>query len=454
MSTMRAARPLRVIKFGGSSVGSADGFIGSGKVVTSHLSSGTDVVCVLSAMFGVTNQLITAAKAAERNDLRGVEALRSSVFLLHQQASENLPLKSKTRQSLQEELQNVFKLYFDPTVKEVAGSRTCSLAHMDLISSIGERLSTIVMAAYLRDHGIIASEVATDNLLITTGEHGSGVPDMEETRKRLVPLVREKLQAGLVPCVTGFIGTSHAGKTTTLGRGGSDLTASTLANVLDAEEVILSKVEYEEQSNGWMGAWQPGWVGFVHHCDVSQTITTISYEEAAELAHFQRKVLHHGAVYPAMDKDIPIRVSNTLDYTHPGTLIIPSLKLQPRVCEVTTLLLSTYETSTKTEIASSGYDGDKSTRGLVVLVGLRVAQVYMVRQRISQALDTAKIKFSFANLNRETSLALVVDSTVMKQAAKIMHVTFVAQPVSKRWLIPSRHPVDEHVAAHTGAGWA
>jgi aspartokinase len=152
-----------------------------------------------------------------------------------------------------------------------------------------------------------------------------------------------------------------------------------------------------------------------------------------------------------MDKDIPIRVSNTLDYTHPGTLIIPSLKLQPRVCEVTTLLLSTYENTAKTEI---GFDGDKGTRGLVVLVGLRVAQVFMVRQRISQALDSAKITFSFANLNRETSLALVVDSTVMKQAAKIMHVTFVAQPVSKRWLIPSRHPVDVHVAAHTGAGWA
>ena len=152
----------------------------------------------------------------------------------------------------------MFKHKFDPAIDEISALQHCSSAHMDVVSSIGERLSNKIMASYLRDHGVPTADVPADNLLLTTSEHGGALPLLEETRSRMQPRIATELAHGNVPCVTGFIGSTLDGKTTTLGRGGfangchsqtvglkymhsSDLTAAVLANVLDAEEVILSK---------------------------------------------------------------------------------------------------------------------------------------------------------------------------------------------------------------------
>jgi aspartokinase len=130
------------------------------------------------------------------------------------------------------------------------------------------------------------------------------------------------LEAGVLPCVTGFIASDPAGNLTTLGRGGSDLTASIVGNATDATEVILSKVESEKDSKeGFMTAWKPGWIGIVHQNNPHLTIKNMSFEEAGELANLGRKVLHRHAVYPLLEKRIPIRICNTLDGNHPGTLI-------------------------------------------------------------------------------------------------------------------------------------
>ena len=221
------------------------------------------------------HQLIAAARAAEKRDLRLSDAVRSSIFLLHNEAAEELPLKSKSRVELREvrsydcfdqmltfpcqALKSIFHHKFDPAIDEIAALQHCSLENMDMVSSVGERLSNKIMATYLRDHGVAAVDIPTDGLLITTKEHGGALPLLPETRQRVHPRVQSELAKLHVPCFTGFIGTTLEGKTTTLGRGGSahlvlshqnisfhddssDLTAAVLANVLDAEEVILSKV--------------------------------------------------------------------------------------------------------------------------------------------------------------------------------------------------------------------
>ena len=147
---------------------------------------------------------------------------------------------------------------------QIASAGQCSAAHLDIVSGVGERLSNKIMGSYLRDHGIGATDLAADGLIMTTGEHGAALPLLPQTTERVHPIITSILSRGEVPCLTGFIGTAPDGSITTLGRGGSDLTAAVLANVLDAEEVILSKVEYREKQNGWMDMWLPGWIGFVH----------------------------------------------------------------------------------------------------------------------------------------------------------------------------------------------
>mgnify|MGYP006129978633 CR=1 FL=1 len=106
-----------------------------------------------------------------------------------------------------------------------------------------------------------------------------------------------------------------------MGRGGTDLTAAVLGHALDADEINLYKVEYTTTQKGWLKTWEPGWIGVVHDAEPDQTITTMSYRDAAQLAHFGKKVLHPSTVHPAVEKQIPIFVRNNVDPGHPGTQI-------------------------------------------------------------------------------------------------------------------------------------
>jgi len=136
-----------------------------------------------------------------------------------------------------------------------------------------------------------------------------------------------------LPCVTGFIGADRFGTVTTLGRGGSDLSAAVIGNVLDADEVTMYKVESTAAEDGTLAAWKSGWIGIIPKGSAStETIPFMSYEEATHL----KKVLHPATCYPLMEKEIPIRVGNTLEYLHPVTLISnktsSNVPLQRYVC--------------------------------------------------------------------------------------------------------------------------
>jgi len=165
----------------------------------------------------------------------------------------------------------------------------------------------------------VASEyVLAADILLTDGVAGGATPDLELTKpvmlERLVPL----LQNGVLPCVTGFIGADRFKTITTLGRGGSDLSAAVIGHVLDADEVTMFKVESAAAEDGTMVSWKPGWIGIVPKGGApSDTVPFMSYEEATHL----KKVLHPATCYPLMEKEIPMRVGNTLEFLHPGTLI-------------------------------------------------------------------------------------------------------------------------------------
>ena len=131
----------------------------------------------------------------------------------------------------------------------------------DRISSVGERWSSKLMSSYMTDIGYDAPFVSSDQLIVTDGCSGNARPILDATRARVQEVLVPLLQRGGLPVITGFFGASETGKLTTLGRGGSDLSAAVLGYCIDADEVSLWKVEHTTRADGWMDQWTSGWEG-------------------------------------------------------------------------------------------------------------------------------------------------------------------------------------------------
>jgi len=310
---------LRVVKFGGSSVGNADAFKAVGGILKHYRKRRKDtVVAVFSAMMSVTNRLLSATEAAARRDMNQVTLAKDFLFNMHRKTVFELNLNVEARSDILDWLDHSMNEELMGACVKVAELGVCTGEKSDFISSMGERWSTAIMTKYLEHNGVASEYVLASDLLITDGVAGGATPDLELTKpvmlERLVPL----LQHGVLPCVTGFIGADRFKTVTTLGRGGSDLSAAVIGNVLDADEVIMYKVESATAEDGTMASWKPGWIGIVPKGGApTDTVPFMSYEEATHL----KKVLHPATCYPLMEKDIPIRVGNTLEFLHPGTLI-------------------------------------------------------------------------------------------------------------------------------------
>ena len=181
-----------------------------------------------------------------------------------------------------------------------------------MISGTGERLSAPLLAAVLRANGVAAEWVDAAEIVVTDDNFGNADPLIEPTTVHVKSRLQPLLNGGVVPVITGFIGATKDGISTTLGRGGSDYSAAILGAALHADEVqIWTDV------NGIMTA-DPRVV------PTARTIPEISYIEAAELAFYGAKVLHPKTILPAVERDIPILVLNTFEPDHSGTLVVKS----------------------------------------------------------------------------------------------------------------------------------
>ncbi len=298
-----------VLKFGGTSVGDARCFEQVADIVLRAREAHGQVVVVVSAMSGVTDALLDAARAAARGDedawTRTLQALREKhMEVLHRLVPEG-PLRQGTATRLQGLLAQAGGWF-----EEVQAAAKLDPQMLDLVGSLGERLSAPLLAAVLRSRGCPAEAVEATEVIVTDDNFRSANPFMAETearaRERLLPLVRE----GVVPVVTGFIGATPDGRVTTLGRGGSDYTAGILGACLDADEVqIWTDVD------GILTA-DPRIV------PDARPLRELSYTEAAELCYFGAKVLHPKTILPTVERDIPVRVLNTFNPTAPGSRIV------------------------------------------------------------------------------------------------------------------------------------
>jgi len=299
-----------VMKFGGTSVGSADAIRRVAEIVAESRRE-HEVVVVVSAMnapdLRTTDTLIAAARAAAQGDGDATALVVPRLLDLHMRAAAALTSAEECAR-LEPELRAMLD-YMSDLSRSIAVLGELTPRALDLFSGLGERLNARLIAATLRSAGLPAEAVDASALIITDERYGSAAPLLEETRthsrERLLPMLTQ----GVVPVVTGFIGATRAGVPTTLGRGGSDYSCAILGAVLDADEVWFWK-----EVDGVLTA-NPKLV------PEARTLPRLSYSEMAELAYYGANVLHPKTVLPLVQRHIPIRIRNTFNPGHPGTLI-------------------------------------------------------------------------------------------------------------------------------------
>ena len=287
-----------VMKFGGTSVESAQAITRVAGIVRARLDR--KPVVVVSAMGKTTNKLLAIAADAVAGELRPALDKLSELREFHLRESSGLDVNDIVEAHFED---------LDALVRGLAVMRELTPRATDAISAYGERISSLIVAAHLRRCGIDAAHVDSRSVIVTDRRHTQAAPLFEETNRRLRETLAPMLDH-LVPVMGGFIGATEDGVTTTLGRGGSDYTASIVGAGIGAEEIqIWTDVDGMLTADPTI---LPG----------AYRVKVCSFTEAAELAYFGAKVLHPATVLPAIEKNIPVRILNSRRPEVEGTLIV------------------------------------------------------------------------------------------------------------------------------------
>jgi aspartate kinase len=298
---------MLVMKFGGTSVGTAERIRAVAGLVT-EAAAREPVVVVVSAVGGVTDILIAAAQDAAHR--RRLPALQRVIELQqrHAEIVAGLELPPDAGRLLDTELR-LLAVELENFIHSVGILGEVTRRTLDYISSLGERMSCRIVAAALRAVDCPAEAVDATEVIVTDSTFGNAFPLLDPTRDRATAVLTPLLERGMVPVVTGFIGADADGIVTTLGRGGSDYSAALLGCVLAAREIVIWT-----DVNGVMTA-NPRVVSD------ARTLPHLSYLEAAEMSYFGAKVLHPKTIAPAVEQGIPVRIRNTFAPDGPDTLI-------------------------------------------------------------------------------------------------------------------------------------
>ncbi len=376
-----------VMKFGGVSVKDGRRILHCANLVKRYARD-NEVVVVVSAMSGVTDSLIDVAyKCCYERSLGFIKSFIADLAKRHYEAVEvavkNRGIKSKvlsTIDNLIDELEKVL------TGISYLGELT--KRSEDYILSFGERLLAPIFSASLLSIGVDSVALTGgDAGIITDRNFGRAKPlpeSYEVIRSRLEPLIVIKRT---VPVVTGFIGATEDGVITTLGRGGSDLTATIIAAALDADEVWLWK-----EVDGIMTT-DPKIV------PEARVIPEISYQEAMELSHFGAKILHPKALGPVMVKKIPVRIKNTFNPDAEGTVIKEEAGSSEDIVKAVSLI----ERAGIINVSGAGFDFAE------------------IMAEVFRRLSEAKVNvIMVAQSSSELNLSIVVDEADVEKAAKAL----------------------------------
>jgi aspartokinase/homoserine dehydrogenase 1 len=295
-----------VMKFGGTSVGSAQAIQQVSKIACDAKADWQNVAIIVSAMGGVTDKLLNSARSAAEGDDSVLEKTASELREKHLNALQELaPSAVREREIIESLLAEFVSLCRAIHVLAEASPRA-----LDAIASLGERMSAPLVATTLNQAGIPAKAVDTREVVVTDDVYQSASPDMEATHQRAEQMIQPLFAAGQIPVITGFIGANRRGVVTTLGRGGSDFSGAIFGVVLDAQEV-------------WIWTDVSGVMSTDPRIEPSaHTLSEVTYKEISELAFYGAKVLHPKTIRPALEHGITLWVKNTFAPESASTRII------------------------------------------------------------------------------------------------------------------------------------
>jgi aspartate kinase len=360
-----------VMKFGGSSVANGKKIRNVAELIADNKNKDCAVVAVVSALEGVTDQLIQAAEQAKKGKRDYIRSFKQTILERHlttaKDAIKDSQVRGEVEQTLEERIGEL-----EQVLTGIVYVGELTPKSRDTVVAYGEKLSAPIVSGALRDMGVASTHLTGGEAGIVTdnnfGEAGLLMNVTKyEVKTRLEPLLKE----GVAPVLTGFIAATQNGETTTLGRGGSDYTATIIGAALEVDEVwIWTDV------NGLMTS-DPKIVSS------AKTINELSFQEATELTIFGAKAMHPRALEPARKDGIPVRIRNVFSPENPGTLIKAEQTIDQKngVKAVTTVRNVAMIT-----VSGAGMVGAPGTAAKVFeVLGKENINILMISQSVSEA---------------------------------------------------------------------
>lgn len=359
-----------VMKFGGTSVATGENIRRIADIISSSVSKGHQIIAVVSALDGITEKLIEAAERAEKRDKGFIHNLGQELLNRHLRVAEEAIFNS----SILKEIQLTIAATLEELEKILTGILyvgELTPRSKDYILSFGERLSAPILYGALKDVGLNTCFLTgAEAGIVTDDNFGEANPLMNVTKLQVKERLEPLLQKGMVPVVTGFIAATQDGITTTLGRGGSDYTATILGAALGAEEIwIWTDVD------GLMTS-DPKIV------PDAKTLPELSFREALEMAVFGAKAMHPRALEPIMDSNTIVRIKNIFNPNGPETVLVKETKAKPGTVKAVTLLKDV----ALINISGAGMVGAPGTAAKVFeVLGKNKINILMISQGASEA---------------------------------------------------------------------
>ena len=387
------SKPLLVMKFGGTSVGSAGDISRAARLIAGEARH-CQVAVVVSAMSQVTNLLLATIEAGSRGDTESVERGLARLRDKHLSACSEL-LPSHCHASVREQMDDILDS-FERVVRGMVLLMERPPRAVDQAAPTGERLSALLLSEALHAAQIDSVTVSGDELIVTDSAFGGASPFLDETETKTGQTLRPLLDEGRVPVITGYNGATRDGTPTTLGRGGSDYSAAIIANALQADEL-------------WI--WTD--VDGILSCDPSiatdaRRLEEVTYNEAAELSYNGAKVLHPRTLEPLAELEIPVRIKNSFNPSGAGTRISkqPAKSLGVRaITSLSTVSLISIEAAS---LSQSG--AQLMARALSAAARAKVEVLLLTRssfrQNFCMLVHTAEVDAVLESLREELALEL------------------------------------------------
>jgi aspartate kinase len=384
------------MKFGGTSVANGKNIRHVANLIANQTRQDYKVVTVVSALDGVTDQLIKAAEEAKKGNRKYISDFKQKLLEKHlktaNEAIQDRQLKEKTERILRERVDEL-----EQVLKGISYVSELTPKSRDTVLSFGEKLSAPIVNGALEDVELKSQHLTGGEAgIVTDSNYGEAGLLMNFTRFQVKKKIEPLLKEGVVPVITGYIAATQDGETTTLGRGGSDYTATIMGAALSADEVwIWTDVD------GLMTS-DPKIV------PSAKTIPQLSFQEATELTIFGAKAMHPRALEPARKENIPVRIRNVFNPENPGTLIAKERKVKRKDGVKAVTLVNNVAVITVSGAEMVGAPGTAAK--VFEVLGRENINILMISQSVSEA-----------------NISLVIQRSLLEKAVNTLEIALLGR---------------------------